>query len=73
MSNSEKDNVENEDHASLINYNRTANGHDFVHDNVTRYVKQFEQGKFCVKKSQCTNTSNPGLSLKQGMGNRRRE
>ena len=45
MSNSEKDNVENADHASLMNYNRTAYGRDFVHDNVTRYVKQFERGK----------------------------
>jgi len=45
MSNSEKDNVENADHASLMNYNRTAYGHDFVRDNVTRYVKQFERGK----------------------------
>lgn len=45
MSNSEKDNAENADQASLMNYNRTAYGHDFVHDNVTRYVKHFERGK----------------------------
>lgn len=45
MSNNKKDNVENTDHYSLMNYNRSAYGHDFVHDNVKRYTKQFERGK----------------------------
>ena len=45
MSNNEKDNVENAESASLMNYNRTAYGYDFVHDNVTRYAKHFERGK----------------------------
>ena len=45
MSKSEEASVENSDHASLMNYNRTAYGPDLVNDNVKRYVKQFERGK----------------------------
>lgn len=45
MSKSEEARVENSDHASLMNYNRTAYGPDLVNDNVKRYVKQFERVK----------------------------
>lgn len=45
MSKSEESNVNNSEHSSLMNYNRQAYGRDFVHENVNRYVKQFERGK----------------------------
>lgn len=45
MSKSEESNINNSEHSSLMNYNRQAYGHDFVHENVNRYVKQFERGK----------------------------
>ena len=45
MSKSEEAGVENSDYAGLMNYNRTAYGHDLVNDNVKRYVKQFERGE----------------------------
>ena len=45
MSKSEESDINNSEQSSLMNYNRQAYGHDFVHENVSRYVKQFERGK----------------------------
>ena len=45
MSKRDEDSVENSEHNSLMNYNSQAYGHDFVQENVKRYIKQFERGK----------------------------
>lgn len=45
MSKRDEGSVENSEHNSLMNYNSQAYGHDFVQENVKRYIKQFERGK----------------------------
>lgn len=45
MSKPDECSVENSEHNSLMNYNSQAYGHDFVQQNVKRYIKQFERGK----------------------------
>ena len=45
MSKRDEGSMENSEHNSLMNYNSQAYGHDFVQENVKRYIKQFERGK----------------------------